>query len=58
MLMCLWDFQECALRAAENGMEFNLERDKKMMSFPVRIKAKENLDTFHHLELTKPLFWI
>lgn len=56
MLMCLWDFQECALRAAENGIEFNLERDKKIMSFPVRIKAKENLDTFHYLELTKPLF--
>lgn len=56
MLMHLWDLQECTLRAAENGMEFNLEGDKKMMSFPVRIKAKENLDTFHYLELTKPLF--
>lgn len=58
MLMRLWDFQECTLRAAENGMEFNLERDEKIMSFPVRIKAKENLDTFHYLELTKPLFRI
>lgn len=56
MLMHLWDFQERALRAAENGMEFNLEGDKKMMSFSVRIKAKENLDAFHYLGLTQPLF--
>jgi len=44
------------VRAAENGTEFNLEGYKKIMSFSVRIKAKGNLDTFHYLGLTQPLF--